>query len=140
MATNFLEHNAEAWWRQVRPVCPPGTQLLTWTEFCSLLLGAFFPESVRQRLEEDLRNLQQGGHSVLEYIVDFNRLLNSVPHAARDEAHRVFELVSRASFDREFLRRVFFAFWPPTGFLDAVSYFSSPTLRASMLLRHRSFP
>ncbi len=50
------------------------------------------------------------------------------------------ELVSEASFDREFLHRVFFAFWHPGGFLDGVSYFSSPTPRASTLLRHRSFP
>ncbi len=60
LATHFLEHDAEVWWRRVRPVGSPGAQLLTWTQFRSQLFEAFFSKSIRQKLKEDLRNLQQG--------------------------------------------------------------------------------
>nr|CAD1844012.1 unnamed protein product [Ananas comosus var. bracteatus] len=59
-------------------------------EFCGMLYGAYFPNSVKQKLEEDLKKLQQGERSVQEYTREFTRLLNCVPFVARDEAHRVY--------------------------------------------------
>ncbi len=47
LAMHFLEKDVETWWRRVRPVGPPGVQLMTWSEFRALLLGAFFLDSVK---------------------------------------------------------------------------------------------
>ncbi len=55
-----------------------------------MLFWAFFSDCTRQKVEEDLRNLQQGDRLVQDYIREFTRLLNSVPHTARDEAHRIY--------------------------------------------------
>ncbi len=64
LATHFLERDAETWLRRVRPARPPGAQLLSWAEFRAMIFGAFFPDSVKQKLEEDLMNLQQGTRPV----------------------------------------------------------------------------
>ncbi len=90
LATHFLETDTEIWWRRVCPVGPPGAQNLSWIEFRALLFGAFFPDSVKQKFGEDLRNLRQGDRSLQEYIIEFTRLLNCVSFVARDEAHRVY--------------------------------------------------
>nr|CAD1822815.1 unnamed protein product [Ananas comosus var. bracteatus] len=52
----------------------------------------FIPEREQreQKFEEDMKKLQQGERVVQEYIREFTRLLNCVPFAARDEAHRVY--------------------------------------------------
>ncbi len=64
LAAHFLERDADAWWRRVRLKGSPGTQLLSWSEFCGLLFGVFFLNSEKQKLEQDLRNLQQGDWTV----------------------------------------------------------------------------
>ncbi len=46
-------------------------QLLSWSEFHVLLLGDFFSHSVKQKLEGDLRHLQQGSRPLQEYIREF---------------------------------------------------------------------
>ncbi len=70
--------------------------MLTWPEYRALLRGAYFPDSAKQKLEGDLRRLQQGSRPLQEYIREFQRLLSSVPHVAPDEAQRV------DLFEREF--------------------------------------
>nr|CAD1833452.1 unnamed protein product [Ananas comosus var. bracteatus] len=59
-------------------------------EFYGMLYEAYFSTSVKQKLEEDLKKLQQGERSVQEYTSEFTRLLNCVPFVARDEAHKVY--------------------------------------------------
>ncbi len=54
------------------------------------MFGAFFPDNSRQKLEEDLWNIQQGDRIVLEYIREFTQLLNRVPYVARDKVHRIY--------------------------------------------------
>nr|CAD1825965.1 unnamed protein product [Ananas comosus var. bracteatus] len=50
----------------------------------------YFSNSVKQKLKEDLKRIQQGERAVQEYIREFTRLLNCVPFVARDKAHRVY--------------------------------------------------
>ncbi len=56
LATHFLKRDTDTWWRRVQPEGPLETQLLAWAEFRSLMFGAFFPNSVKHKLEEGLRN------------------------------------------------------------------------------------
>nr|CAD1837511.1 unnamed protein product [Ananas comosus var. bracteatus] len=82
--------DTHAWWKRVRREQGLVALHLRWDEFCGMLFGMFFPNSVKQKLEEDLRRLQQGDRPVQEYVWEFTRLLNCVPFAARDEAHMVY--------------------------------------------------
>nr|CAD1820593.1 unnamed protein product [Ananas comosus var. bracteatus] len=59
---------------------------MRWDEFCGLLYEPYFPNSVKQKLEEDLKKLQQGERSVQEYTHEFTRLLNCVSFVVRDKA------------------------------------------------------
>ncbi|XP_020110876.1 uncharacterized protein LOC109725889 [Ananas comosus] len=90
LGVHCLTGDALAWWRRVRRDYKLVTLQMTWDEFCGMLYGMYFPNSVKQKLEEDLKKIQQGGQTVQEYIREFTRLLNCVPFVARDEAHRVY--------------------------------------------------
>ncbi|XP_020097825.1 uncharacterized protein LOC109716690 [Ananas comosus] len=90
LRVHCLAGDAHSWWRRMRRT--PGVVALQmkWVEFCGSLYGAYFPNSVKQKLKEDLKKLQQGERSVQEYPHEFTRLLNCVPFVARDEAHKVY--------------------------------------------------
>ncbi len=62
LATHFLDRDVEVWWRRVRPDGPLGAELLSM--FYSLQFGAFFPNSVKQKLEKDLSNLLEVDRTV----------------------------------------------------------------------------
>ena len=90
LGVHCLAGDAHDWWRRTRRDQGLVAAQLSWDEFCGMLFGMFFPNSVKQKLEEDLRRLQQGDRPVQEYVREFTRLLNCVPFVARDEAHRVY--------------------------------------------------
>ncbi len=53
-----------------------------------LLLGVFIPNCVKQKLEGDLRCLQQGSRPLQDHVREFLCWLSSVPHVAQNEAQR----------------------------------------------------
>ncbi len=55
-----------------------------------MLFGDYFSNNVQLKLEEDLKNIEQGDRTVQEYLREYTQLLNCVPFAARDELHRVY--------------------------------------------------
>nr|CAD1844113.1 unnamed protein product [Ananas comosus var. bracteatus] len=85
-----VEGDAHAWWRRMRQTRGLVALQMRWDEFCGLLYGAHFPNSMKQKLKEDLKKLRQGEQSVQEYTREFTRLLNCVPFVARDEAYKVY--------------------------------------------------
>lgn len=90
MVVHCLEGDADAWWRRTRPSGLRGTRQISWDEFHGLLFGTYFLNNIKQKLEEDLKNSQQGDRSVQKYLREFTRLLNCVPFVAKDELHRVY--------------------------------------------------
>ncbi len=88
LAVHFLEETARICWKIVRPTPSSGTVLPTWSTFREMLFGAFFSDSVKEKLEDDLKNIKQGNRSVMEYQREFMRLANCVPFVIRDESHK----------------------------------------------------
>ncbi len=58
LAVHFLEGNARMWWKTVRPDVAKGAALPTWSSFQEKLFGAFFPHSLKQQMEDDLKNIK----------------------------------------------------------------------------------
>ncbi len=72
---------------------PSGTARSSFTilgRVSCVAIRGLFSNSVKRKLEEDLKNLQHRNRSVHEYIREFTRLLNCIPFAARDEAHQIY--------------------------------------------------
>lgn len=63
---------------------------MAWTKLRELLYKAYFLNSIKQKLEEDLKNLQQSDISVQKDAWEFNWLLNYIPFVERDETHEVY--------------------------------------------------
>lgn len=55
-----------------------------------MLHRAYFPSSVKQKLDEDVKKLQPGDQTVQEYTREFIKLLNYAPFIAWDKAHKVY--------------------------------------------------
>nr|CAD1840703.1 unnamed protein product [Ananas comosus var. bracteatus] len=90
LGVHYLAGDAHDWWRRARRDQGLVAAQLRWDEFCGILYGMYFPNSMKQKIEEDLKRIQQGERTVQEYVREFTRLLNCVPFVARDEAHRVY--------------------------------------------------
>ncbi len=58
MVVHCLDGDADAWWRRVELVEFHTTRRMPWSEFCRMLFGAYFSNSVKQKLDEDLKNIQ----------------------------------------------------------------------------------
>ncbi len=89
MAVHCLDRDADAWWCRVEPLEFQTTRQLPWSEFRRILLGTYFSSSVKQKLEDDLKNLQQGDRLVHVYYHELMHFLNCVPFVARDGPHQV---------------------------------------------------
>nr|CAD1835708.1 unnamed protein product [Ananas comosus var. bracteatus] len=78
-ATHHLDGEAYRWWLDIRD--NPNTDLsaISWKRFKELLLAKYFPESVKRKMEQDLRGLRQGDRTVAKYEWEFSRLLHCVP-------------------------------------------------------------
>ncbi|XP_020095999.1 uncharacterized protein LOC109715431 [Ananas comosus] len=88
LAVHCLEGDARDWWTRARRSRPKDAPPVTWTEFRGMLFDMYFPSSVKERMEDELKKLRQGSHSVQEYFQEFSRLLTCVPFVARNDRHR----------------------------------------------------
>ena len=99
LATHHLDGEAYRWWMDIQD--DPCTDLtaITWRKFKELLLEHYFPDSVKRKMEQDLRNVRQGDRTVAEYEREFSRLLHCVPFVVRDDEDkaRIFERGLRPS-------------------------------------------
>nr|CAD1821723.1 unnamed protein product [Ananas comosus var. bracteatus] len=102
LATHHLDGEAYRWWLDIQE--NPSTDLaaISWKKFKELLLAHYFPDSVKRKIEQDLRNLCQGDRTVAEYEREFSRLLHCVPFVVRDDEDkaRIFERGLRPSIFR----------------------------------------
>nr|CAD1829902.1 unnamed protein product [Ananas comosus var. bracteatus] len=102
LATHHLDGEAYRWWMDIQD--DPHTDLtaITWRRFKELLLEHYFPDSVKRKMEQDLRNVRQGDRTVAEYEREFSRLLHCVPFVVRDDEDkaRIFEPGLRPSIFR----------------------------------------
>nr|CAD1821713.1 unnamed protein product [Ananas comosus var. bracteatus] len=76
LATHHLDSEAYRWWLDIQD--NPSTDLtaISWKRFKELLLEHYFPDSVKRKMEQDLRNLRQEDRTVAEYEREFSRLLH----------------------------------------------------------------
>nr|CAD1837537.1 unnamed protein product [Ananas comosus var. bracteatus] len=65
----------------------PYTELvaISWKRFKELLLEHYFPDSVKRKMEQDLRGMRQEDRTVAEYEREFSQLLHCVPFVVRDD-------------------------------------------------------
>ncbi|XP_020094888.1 uncharacterized protein LOC109714600 [Ananas comosus] len=93
LATHHLDGEAHRWWLDIQD--NPSTDLtaISWRRFKELLLEHYVPDSVKRKMEQDLRNLRQGDKTMAEYEREFSRLLHCVPFVIQDDEDkaRIFE-------------------------------------------------
>lgn len=58
---------------------------MTREEFRETLFRAYFSNSVKEKLEENIKNLRQGDRTVQEYVREFTHILNCISFVIRDE-------------------------------------------------------
>ncbi len=81
-----LDQMAHRWWkgelarRVDAALYPP-----TWEEFRRLLFAKYFPDSSKQQMEEDFKNLKQGSRSVQEYEYELSLIVSCLPSVVRSE-------------------------------------------------------
>nr|CAD1829449.1 unnamed protein product [Ananas comosus var. bracteatus] len=85
LATHRLDGEAYCWWLGLQE--NPNTNLvaITWKKFKELLLAHYFSDSVKRKMEQDLRRMRQRDRTVVEYEREFSWLLHCVPFVVRDD-------------------------------------------------------
>nr|CAD1833042.1 unnamed protein product [Ananas comosus var. bracteatus] len=85
LATHHLDGEAYSWWLDIQD--NPNTDLaaISWKRFKELLLEHYLPDSVKRKMEQDLRSMRQEDRTVAEYEREFSRLLHCVPFVVRDD-------------------------------------------------------
>ncbi|XP_020097144.1 uncharacterized protein LOC109716223 [Ananas comosus] len=101
-ATHHLNGEAYRWWTDIREDPHADLAAITWKRFKELLYTTYFPQSVKRKMERDLRSLRQGDRIVAEYEREFFRLLHCVSFVVRDDEDkaRIFEVGLRPSIFR----------------------------------------
>ncbi|GAU35776.1 hypothetical protein TSUD_56530 [Trifolium subterraneum] len=77
-ATRFLRRAACDWWEGDRAFMTASQMEMTWTNFRSLFINHYIPESYKLKMERELIELKQGSKSVAEYTAKFNELVRYV--------------------------------------------------------------
>ncbi|XP_020082833.1 uncharacterized protein LOC109706435 [Ananas comosus] len=85
LATHRLEKAAKVWWKQVKRDRLPGHPPMLWEEFKRAVFANYPPDTLKRKLQEKFRKLQQGDHSVAEYEQEFSHIIDCVPDVVRDD-------------------------------------------------------
>ncbi len=88
LAVHCLESDTHAWWMRARKNKLVDAPPVTWMESQNMLFEAYFPNSVQERMEDDLKRLRQGGRTIQEYLREFTHLLGCAPFVAQNDRHR----------------------------------------------------
>ena len=72
LATCRLKGESQVWWDWIK--VSKDLETMTWEEFRELLMGKFFPASVRHAKAREFLELKQGSMTVLEYVAKFIEL------------------------------------------------------------------
>jgi hypothetical protein len=86
-AAQQLRGTARIWWDQYHAIQPAG-HVITWDEFRTAFRAHHIPEGLIERKLNELLNLTQGTHTVLQYAQFFNHLCQYVGYHADNDAHR----------------------------------------------------
>nr|CAD1833644.1 unnamed protein product [Ananas comosus var. bracteatus] len=88
LATHCLEKAAKVWWKRVKrdrlPCLPP----MLWEEFKREMFANYFPDTLKRKLKEKFRKLEQGDRSVAEYEQEFSHIIDCVPDVVKDDRDR----------------------------------------------------
>jgi hypothetical protein len=111
-----LTGQADIWWDGVVEAWNPDHGAITWEVFLQQFRAKYYPESFRDKMSNELNNIQQGSKTVDEYEREFNSIVCFVPSVASDEREKARKfsrgLIARY---REVMGRN-----PPTIYLNAV--------------------
>ncbi|XP_062014289.1 uncharacterized protein LOC133730781 [Rosa rugosa] len=77
IAAYLLQGDARTWWASQRSMVDVAT--LTWNGFVELFRDMYFPDAVREQIEQDFIALEQGTMTVREYETRFTQLYKFVP-------------------------------------------------------------
>ena len=72
LAAFQLEGEAQVWWRWART--SRDLEVMTWAEFQELLMGKYFPNTVRHAKAQEFLELKQGVMIVMDYVARFTDL------------------------------------------------------------------
>ena len=78
-ASFHLKGEANEWWGMVERARDGDTSGMTWGEFEEEFYAQFFPEVVREQMEDDFHNFKQGKLYVRAYEAEFSRLSQFAP-------------------------------------------------------------
>jgi hypothetical protein len=111
-----LTGQADIWWDGVVEAWNPDRGAITWEVFLQQFRAKYYPESFRDKMSDELNNIQQGSKTVDEYEREFSSIVRFVPSVANDEREkaRKFFRGLNARY-REVMGRN-----PPTIYLNAV--------------------
>nr|CAD1817872.1 unnamed protein product [Ananas comosus var. bracteatus] len=73
LGVHCLAGDAHSWWKRIRDTRRLVALKMMWDEFCGMLYEAYFPNSVKQKLEEDLKKLQQGSDQFRSIPVSYEK-------------------------------------------------------------------
>nr|CAD1829250.1 unnamed protein product [Ananas comosus var. bracteatus] len=61
---------------------------MLWEEFKLEMFANYFPDTLKRKLKEKFRKLEQGDRSVAEYEQEFSHLIDCVPDVVKDDRDR----------------------------------------------------
>jgi hypothetical protein len=83
-AHQLLNGEALVWWRGVQSSYPAARGPITWMDFVSQFERRFYPIAFMDKMKTQLERCHQGKRTIVEYEVEFNKIVRFVPHVARD--------------------------------------------------------
>ena len=93
LASYMLQGPADDWWQITKGMAFQGRQQIPWEEFLVELRKDYFSEFVRDKMEMEFLQLQQGFMSVAQYGKKFSELLKHAPHYKNDERRKTRKFV-----------------------------------------------
>ena len=76
LAAFQLEGEAQVWWKWART--SRDLEAMKWAEFQELLMGTYFPVTVRHTEAQEFLELKQGAMTVMDYVTRFTELARFV--------------------------------------------------------------
>ena len=72
LAAFQLEGEAQVWWKWAKT--SRDLEAMTWAKFQELIMGKYFPDTVRHAKAQEFLELMQGTMNVMEYVARFTEL------------------------------------------------------------------
>ena len=96
---SLIQGPAYNWWRSIRTQLDAAGEEVDWEVFTREFKNKYIPQTARDRRLREFMDLRQGGRTVSDYILEFDRLAPYAPHITGDDRLKATHFVQGLRMD-----------------------------------------